>query len=204
MLQGAKKSRIQVDDRLPITKSILFRLVLALNNTCAISYYQSLYKAMFVVAFYGLLRVGEITKKINDKDSHCLQYSDIAMQDQSFSINFRSHKYSIPGKVSRIFIHKLVHDPACTLFHLQNYFRMRGKDGGNLFQHPIGTPISRSQFTEILNTALCFIGLSPSLYKGHSFRIGACTWHMEQGCSDSQLCNMGRWRSNAFLKYIRP
>lgn len=58
MLQGAKKSIIQVDNMLPITKSILFRFVLALNSTCGIPYYQKLYKVMFVLAFYALLRVG--------------------------------------------------------------------------------------------------------------------------------------------------
>ena len=88
MLQGAKKSRIQVDNRLPITKSILYRLVLALNKTCSLPYYQSLYKAMFVTAFFGLLRVGEITKNLNDKESHCLQLSDIKMQDQGFFNSF--------------------------------------------------------------------------------------------------------------------
>ena len=63
MLQGTKKSIIQVDNSLPKTKTILFRLVLALNSTCGILYYQSLFKVMFVVAFYGLLRVGKITKQ---------------------------------------------------------------------------------------------------------------------------------------------
>ena len=48
------------------------------------------------------------------------------------------------------------------------------------------------------------IDLSPSLYKGHSFRIGLCTWYIKQGKTDSQIRSMGRWRSNAFLKYIRP
>jgi len=148
--------------------------------------------------------MGEVTKNLNDKDSHCLQFSDIAMQDQGFSIHCRSHKYPVLGKVSRIFIHKLVHDSAFPVLHLQNYFRCWGNDEDDLFRHPIGTPICRSQFTAILNRSLCFIGLSPSLCKRQSFRIGACTYHMEQGCPDSQLCNMDRCLSNAFLKYVHP
>jgi hypothetical protein len=73
-----------------------------------------------------------------------------------------------------------------------------------LFQHPIGTPITRSQFIAVLNAALVLSGLSPSVYRGHSFRIGSCTWYMQQGFSDTQLRSMSRWRSSAFLSYIRP
>lgn len=114
------------------------------------------------------------------------------MQDQGFSIHCRSHKYPVLGKVSKIFVHKLVHDSASLVLHLQNYFRCRGNYEGDLFRHPIGTPICRSQFTAILNRSLCFIGISPSLCKRHSIRIGACTWHIEQGCPYSQLCNIDR------------
>lgn len=72
-----------------------------------------------------------------------------------------------------------------------------GDYGGCLVVHPNGSLISRP---DILQKTISFICLSPSLYKGNSFR----TWYMEQGKTDSQIRSMGRWRSNAFLKYIRP
>ena len=45
--------------------------------------------------------------------------------------------------------------------------------------------------------------LDSSLYEAHSFRIGAASWAAAKGFSDSQIRLLGRWKSNAFLKYIR-
>ena len=46
-------------------------------------------------------------------------------------------------------------------------------------------------------------GLDPSRYKGHSFRIGAASYAEDRGLSDAQIRMLGRWKSNAFLRYIR-
>ncbi|VDI74165.1 Hypothetical predicted protein [Mytilus galloprovincialis] len=45
--------------------------------------------------------------------------------------------------------------------------------------------------------------LSPELYKGHSFRIGAATSEAAKGTSLSVIQQMGRWKSNALQNYIR-
>ena len=163
-----------------------------------------MYKAMFLMAFYGFLRIGEMTMNSSSLESHCLSVTDIHSSNDSFTIVFRSHKHSVPGRNSKILVKKQAEELFCPVVHVNRYLKIRGSRQGNLFIHPIGTSVSRAQFTDILNTALSFIHLSPNYYKGHSFRIGSCTWHMEQGFTDSQLRTMGRWRSNAFLKYIRP
>lgn len=203
-LQGARKTRAHVDTRLPITISILHKLVAALNTIASNVYYKTLYQSMFLTAFYGLLRVGEMTTFPNDKTTHCLKFRDIERHALGFTLIFRTHKYSLPGRVSKVVIKRQPDSITCPVLHMQSYLSMRGNNTGYLFIHPDGTPVSRSQFTDVLNNALSFIGLSPTSYKGHSFRIGSCTWHMEQGFTDTQLRSLGRWRSNAFLKYIRP
>ena len=68
---------------------------------------------------------------------------------------------------------------------------------------PDGKAISRTFFIAQLNAALKFNNLDSSLYKGHSFRIGAASWAAAKGFSDSQIRLLGRWKSNAFLRYIR-
>ena len=83
------------------------------------------------------------------------------------------------------------------------YLKVRGKVPGPLFCSQDGQPVLRSQFTSELNTVLSFCGLNPALYKGHSFRIGAATSAAERGLSDAQIRQLGRWKSNAFHKYIR-
>jgi hypothetical protein len=50
---------------------------------------------------------------------------------------------------------------------------------------------------------LTFIVLDPKFYKGHSFRIGALTSTASSGIPLSVIQNMGRWKSDAFMRYIR-
>lgn len=58
-------------------------------------------------------------------------------------------------------------------------------------------------FFQKLSICIKYCGLDPSRYKGHSFRIGAASHAAEGGMSDAQIRTLGRWKSNAFLKYIR-
>ena len=51
--------------------------------------------------------------------------------------------------------------------------------------------------------ALVTLGLSAQSYAGHSFRIGAATAAAQAGIEDSVIQSLGRWNSNAFLRYIR-
>ena len=204
LLQGAMGSRVQVDTRLPITRSILHRMLVALPYICSSPFYKISYRSMFLLAFYGFLRVGEMTRNLGQVDNHCLLISAVQFLVNGLTISFISYKHSVPGKIVKLFVSKQVNQEMRPVVVLQRYLAVRGDYGGCLFVHPIGSPISRSQFTDILQKTLSFIDSSSSLNKGHSFRMGSCTWYMQQGKTDSQIRSMGRWRSNAFLKYIRP
>ena len=54
-----------------------------------------------------------------------------------------------------------------------------------------------------LSTALQEVGLDPSPFKGHSFRIGAATAAAKAGLSDSRIQTLGRWKSSALKLYVR-
>ena len=64
-------------------------------------------------------------------------------------------------------------------------------------------PVSRKAFADLLALVFRHFGLPLGKYKSHSFRIGAASMAAEQGLSDAQIRLMGRWKSNAFKKYIR-
>ena len=66
-----------------------------------------------------------------------------------------------------------------------------------------GLPVSPSNFSQRLSAAVQLCGLAPSRYKGHSFRIGAASHAADRGWSDAQIRALGRWKSNAFQRYIR-
>ncbi|WAQ99024.1 hypothetical protein MAR_023397, partial [Mya arenaria] len=93
--------------------------------------------------------------------------------------------------------------PLCPVKALQAYFLVRGDKDGPLFVSSISSPISVAKFRSVFNELFVYANLSPSTYKLHSFRIGACTQAALLGVPDNEIMRMGRWRSNAFRRYIR-
>ena len=86
---------------------------------------------------------------------------------------------------------------------LSKYLTLRDIRPGANFVSEGGLPVSRSVFSSQLLSACHLCGLDPSRYKGHSFRIGAASYAADRGLSDAQIRMLGRWKSNAFLQYIR-
>ena len=74
---------------------------------------------------------------------------------------------------------------------------------GPLFQLQDRTPLTKDYFIQKFRAALTNIALEASQYAGHSFRIGAATTAAEKGIEDSLIKVMGRWKSQAYLTYIK-
>ena len=66
------------DIRLPITRSTLHKLVLALSHTITPAYQILLFQTMFLVAFYGFFRVGELTIKTPERRHSVLQFQSLS------------------------------------------------------------------------------------------------------------------------------
>ena len=55
-----------------------------------------------------------------------------------------------------------------------------------------------------LKSAVQFCGQDPRRFDTHSFRIGRASQLAADNASDLTIRATGRWKSNAFLEYIRP
>ena len=120
---------------------------------------------------------------------------------KALQLTLINYKHSDPGQNFVVYIYP--ESLCCPVQLLLQYVSLRGYAPGPLFCWPDGTPITRTFFVTQLKAALKFNNLDCALYKAHSFRIGAASWATAKGFSDPQIRLLGRWKSNAFLKYIR-
>jgi len=91
----------------------------------------------------------------------------------------------------------------CPVAAVLSYLSLRPSSPGPLFLFQDGTPLTRATLVTHLHTALAQAGIDTSCYSGHSFRIGAATAAAQAGYSDSFIQTLGRWKSAAFVSYIR-
>ena len=86
---------------------------------------------------------------------------------------------------------------------MKNFLVLRGSTKGPLFLDCRGNPVTRDQVVSVLKTSIEKLGLDPNLFNGHSLRIGRTTDLAKDGFSALRIKQVGRWKSNAFHKYIR-
>ena len=201
LLCGALKVSPRSDPRLPITDFILDRLMSSLDNTVDNPYLRSLFKAMYTISFFGLMIIGEITA--NTLVDVKLFLDQVQLFPNHIVLTISNFKHNTSKKPIELVLVKQKNVNICPVFALRNYLYLRGTSSGPLFCLPNFTPITRDLFIRHLKVSLKFCQLNPSLYKSHSFRIGGASYYASIGLSDQQIRLIGRWKSNAFRKYIR-
>jgi site-specific recombinase XerD len=95
------------------------------------------------------------------------------------------------------------HPPVLSRAYKQ-YRLSKPKTNGFAFINKDKTPVTRQQIADTLQKLMKTISHTPKHFNTHSFRIGKATDMANKGYSYAQISMLGRWRSNAFLKYIKP
>ena len=157
---------------------------------------------MYLLAFHAFLRIGEMTRTGTAK--HYLLRGQVIVDNGEMHITFNHFKHSA-GTSSKITISSLGTGDMCPVEAISEYiaYRKHSSPDEPLFSFMDSSPIPRSFFTQYLQRSLRWAGLSLAAYKSHSFRIGAASTAAIKGFSESQIQYMGRWKSDAFKKYIR-
>lgn len=166
------------------------------------SYQQILFSAMFTLAFFAFLRLGELAVQSVSKPQYVIQLRDIQLAPDHLLITLHTYKHSAQRPPVTIKVDGQAH-PICPVQTLHSFLSMRGKAAGPLFCFPDLKPLTKSFVSSNLAIILKAAGLDPTNFKGHSFRIGAATYAASQGLSSLQIQQMGRWHSTAFQRYIR-
>ena len=205
--EGCRRLKPSCDSRRPITFPVLQRLVDILPPICTSFYEATLFRAAFVLAFFGFLRVGEFTCANKKGDfSHVIQSGDVLInQDKSqMKVILRSSKTDQGGKAAEILIGKNEKGSLCPVQAVSDFMSVRPCTGGPFFVHFDNTPLTSYQIGHMVKKGVKVLGLPPQSFSSHSFRIGAATSASICGISDDNIKSMGRWRSTAFELYIRP
>lgn len=189
--------------RLPITPDIL-RALHNIWSTLPVPYNNVMLWAACLLGFFGFLRSGEFTH--NPLSSSELQPADIAVDNRDnptfITVTLRRHKTDQYGTGTTIVIGR-TGDSLCPVAAILTYLAIRSSVPGPLFIKEDGSPLTRSFLVTAVREALSGVGFDVSAYSGHSFRIGAASAAAQAGLPDSMIQSMGRWKSAAFLAYIR-
>lgn len=205
-MEEAKEGR-PIRTRLPVTPYILSKVysILQLNPH---SFDNIMLWAAFVLCFFGFLRSGEVTipnASAYDSSAH-LSFSDIAvnssMSPSVIQVTLKASKTDPFRKGVTIYIGK-TDNFLCPVSALLNYVSIRGSSPGILFRFKDNSPLTKCAFVSHFRRCLHQAGIDCSQYAGHSFRIGAASTASARGVEDSIIQTLGRWKSAAYLTYIR-
>lgn len=207
MLKGVQRSSSRrVAERLPITPELMESLHLTwVPDTQPHPYMHTLLWAVACVAFFGCLRLGELTATANTPSA--ISADGIAIDSHSAPSVIRlslSPTKTYPfGRGAVVYLGK-TDSAVCPVRALLRYLAVRpGHRSGPLFILQEGHHLPRDLFVAQVRAALSAAGVDQSRYSGHSFRIRAATAAARAGVPDYLIKAFSRWDSEAYQLYIR-
>ena len=201
--QGTKLTRV----RLPITiKHLrLFHSLLAISYTP--NYDSVMLWATMTLAFFGFLRLGELTSNTKFSPEEHLSPDDIRFLPSWENVDHMSVHIKIsktdPFRAGQTKFVGKTHQPVCPVQAMMAYLSIRTPTPGPLFIHETGKPLTKEALTLETRQLLSNSGFTPSHYAGHSYRIGAATTAASVGLPPWLIKTLGRWSSDCFERYVR-
>ena len=204
----------KVYTRLPIQCSLLEMILFEIQRLYEGQYYlEILYKALFILSYYGMMRVGEVTCS-----DHVLQANNIHLgmnKDKMLIVLYSSKTHSEAMRPQNIKITSNISEKSG--FYAKRYFcpfdlvhqylvarvQVWDEDKGQLFIFKDGSPVTPNHARSVLRNCLNSLGLDHTMYGMHSLRVGRTTDLIRYNYCLEEVKRMGRWRSNTVYKYIR-
>ena len=192
------------------------------ESTIKQPYLTTLYQAIFCLLYYGLMRIGEVTKSVQCANDHSIKNSSIHIgrnKDKILIILYSSKTHDASDYPQQIKISSLKEDEKhyqekkknysffCPFNIVRTYIDNRQGFNNlpeqNFFVFSDGSPVWPTHVRAILKTAIANINLDPFLYNSHSMRAGMATDMLKAGVPVEKIRYIGRWKSNTVYKYLR-
>lgn len=199
LLKTYSKISKPVNIRKPIDYMLLRKLCQSVQLSKLSYYYKLCYVNMYNLMYHAALRVSEIAH--SSTDEHILSLNSIKFNYNSslISINFKSYKHS--KEECPVIVIKCERSVKRAF---QKYLDLRGRHTGPIFCHVDHSPFKRDEIVKQLKSHLDSINYNSSHYNTHSFRIGKATDMSIAGYSELEIKQLGRWKSDAYKRYLKP
>ncbi|XP_075705275.1 uncharacterized protein LOC142728910 [Rhinoderma darwinii] len=201
ILRGWKKEKPTVDMRRPVSFSLLQRIVGSTAETCVSAYECLLFQCAFMLSFFGALRISELVSPSRMRVAGLLR-EDVVLLPDSIRLRVSRSKTDLYGQGAWLSIFSLP-SSLCPVDVITRSVAVR-PSGPCFLVHADSTPLTKFQFTRVFKRCLGVAGVNPSEYGTHSFCIGAATVAEAGGMSDAEVKRLGRWKSDALRRYVRP
>ena len=208
VLRGIKRVKgVTAGTHLPITLthlSIFYRL---LHSRAVPLHDELMLWATVSLAFFGFLRIGEMTRSIPFNPSTHLTKSDItfhligACQSQYMQVKIKASKKD-PFRLTVTITIGGNGSMYCPVKAIKGYLSKCTNPSGPLFCYSNSTSLSRSHFAKELRRLLAQGGFNYSNFSGHSFRNRAATTAASRSLPHWLIQTLGRWFSGCYLRYI--
>ena len=219
LTRACKLENDKVKTRLPIQFGLLELLLFEIQRLFdKQQYLEILYKALFSIGYYGLMRAGELCT--TQDANHTVKAKNVHSalnKERLLFVLFSSKTHGAESNPQKIKItsyndqdvqlNKLKNRNFCPFEAVNNYIAIRGgykSQNEPFFIFKDGTPVTTTAARTTLRLLIDKLGLNSSLYDLHSFRIGRATDLVTKyNFSINKVKQLGRWKSNAVFKYIR-
>ena len=206
IIKACKILNDQVYKRFPIRagflEMILFEVQRMFNTDL---YLEMLYKTIFLVSYYGLLRISEISSINSSKTlGHCIKACDVHIgqnKPKMLLILYSSKMHGRESKPQKVKIQavdekhygKSVKRHFCPFQYLRSYIDIRGSyedPSEPLFVYKHKVIILQALIRKVLKTAINRLGVNAALYDFHSLRAGRTTDLISLGFPVDQVKRM--------------
>ena len=145
LLAGAQKLAAKPDTRLPITPTVLHKIVDATPFIVSSNYVCYMLQSMFLLSFHVFLRIGEITVHSKARHASVIQVSDVTISNSSLTLVMCHFKHNTSGRPVTLSISR-THEKYCPVLALSRFLTVRGTVQGPLYAFANATPVSRNFF----------------------------------------------------------
>ena len=204
----------KLQPRLPVKLQLLEMIIFEIKRIYKQQpYLESMYSALFTIAYYGLLRIGEVAA-----GDHTIEARNVFIATNKNKIElilFSSKTHAPNARPQKINISALedyqtentTFKHFCPFTLMTNYLNMRA-DFYYTVHEPFfvfqgGIPVPQENVRKLLSQAIENIGLDKRLYQFHGIHVGRTTDLYNWGYTVDEIKDIGRWKSNAKYKYIK-